>query len=182
VPSVILNAAIIAGGVGGFGRHRATVALAGGQIHWGDISIKVWENGNSFADNWLSATSFLVIHALYSRNIRIKEREKIMEHTHKNDYNALLFEKVARGVTYFGYGFSLLACLFLWLGFILLLFGANYATPFVQFVYNGAATFMQPFRDIFTTHQVSQTGYFDPSALFASLIYLRWVCVRSFPT
>lgn len=101
-----------------------------------------------------------------------KFKGDIMEHNHTTDGNDLVFEKVARGVTYFAYGFAMVACAFLWLGFILLLFGANYTTPFVQFVYNGASTFLQPFRDIFATHKVSQTGYFDASALFASLMYL----------
>jgi uncharacterized protein YggT (Ycf19 family) len=95
-----------------------------------------------------------------------------MVETSKPGSNNVAFIRIARGVTYFGYGFAIVACLFLIFGFFLLLFGANYSTPFVQFVYNGAETFLQPFRGIFATHKVSQTGYFNASALFASLMYL----------
>jgi uncharacterized protein YggT (Ycf19 family) len=80
--------------------------------------------------------------------------------------------KIARGVTYFAYAYAIVATLFLWFAFFLRLFSANYTTPFVRFVYNGAANFLEPFRGIFPTHQITATGYLDASALFASLMYL----------
>jgi uncharacterized protein YggT (Ycf19 family) len=82
-----------------------------------------------------------------------------------------IYIKFARGVTWFAYGFAIVAVFFLILGFFLLLFGANYTTPFVQFIYKGATAFLQPFREIFPTHQISETSYFNASALFASLMY-----------
>jgi uncharacterized protein YggT (Ycf19 family) len=80
--------------------------------------------------------------------------------------------KAARFITYIVYGFAILACIFLGFGFFLLLFGANYNVPFVQFIYNGAADFLQPFRGIFPPHQISETSYFSASALFAIVVYL----------
>jgi uncharacterized protein YggT (Ycf19 family) len=53
----------------------------------------------------------------------------------------------------------------------MLLFGANPNAPFSKFIYNVAIEFMAPFRGIFPTHQVSETGYFSASALFAIIIY-----------
>lgn len=80
--------------------------------------------------------------------------------------------RFARGITYFAYGFAIVACVFLLIGFVLLLFGANQATPFVRFIYRGANVFLQPFRAIFPTHQLGPNSYFDGAALFASLMYV----------
>ena len=50
-------------------------------------------------------------------------------------------------------------------------FSANPTTPFVKWIYNASATFMQPFRGIFPPRQVSETGYIDSAAIFAMIIY-----------
>lgn len=84
----------------------------------------------------------------------------------------LLFIKMSRALTYVVYGFTLTAIVFLTLGFFLLLFGANPDVGFTQFVYKVAAEFLQPFRGIFPAHQVSETGYFSTSALFAIIMYM----------
>ncbi len=83
----------------------------------------------------------------------------------------LLFSKMARVVTYIIYSFTVIASVFLSLGFVLLLFGANPEVPFTEFVYKVAAEFLQPFRGIFPPKQISETGYFSASALFAIVIY-----------
>jgi uncharacterized protein YggT (Ycf19 family) len=83
----------------------------------------------------------------------------------------LLFSKMARVVTYIIYSFTIIASVFLSLGFVLLLFGANPDVPFTEFVYKVAAEFLQPFRGIFPPKQISETGYFSASALFAIVIY-----------
>ena len=83
----------------------------------------------------------------------------------------LIFTKVARVLTYMVYAYALIAVTFLILGFIMLLFGANPDAGFSKFVYAIASEFMQPFRGIFPLHQVSETGYFSASALFAIVIY-----------
>lgn len=89
----------------------------------------------------------------------------------------LVFIKISRALSYIVYAYALVASLFLSIGFVLLLFGANTTTPFVQFVYKGAAEFLQPFRGIFPMHQISETGYFSASALFAIVMYLIFAAV-----
>lgn len=84
----------------------------------------------------------------------------------------LMFIKFTRVVSYIVYGYAMIAVVFLTFGFFLLLFGANQSTPFVQFVYKGAYEFLQPFRGIFPTHQITETGYFSSAALFAIIFYL----------
>jgi uncharacterized protein YggT (Ycf19 family) len=79
--------------------------------------------------------------------------------------------KVARAVTYLVYAFAIIAIVFLGLGFFLLLFGANTTVPFVQFVYNIAGEFLEPFRGIFPPHQVTDSGYFSAAGLFAIVMY-----------
>lgn len=86
--------------------------------------------------------------------------------------STLVFIKISRVTTYIVYGYSLVASAFLGIAFVLLLFGANQSTPFVKFVYKTAAEFGQPFRGIFPTHSVGETGYFSSSALFAIIMYL----------
>lgn len=53
----------------------------------------------------------------------------------------------------------------------LLAFSANAATPFVNFVYETSATFLQPFRGIFPPRPVGETGYLDVASLFAMIMY-----------
>lgn len=84
----------------------------------------------------------------------------------------LLFIKTARVLTYLVYAYMLAAVVFLSIGFVLLLFGANQDVAFTNFIYKVAAEFLQPFRGIFPAHKISETGYFSTSALFAILIYM----------
>lgn len=84
----------------------------------------------------------------------------------------LLFIKTARVLSYIVYSFMIVAVVFLSLGFVLLLFGANSDVGFTKFVYKVAAEFLQPFRGIFPSHPVGETGYFSTSALFAIIIYM----------
>ena len=83
----------------------------------------------------------------------------------------LSFIKVTRGIIYLVYFFAVTAIVFLVTGFFLLLFGANTDTAFVQFVYNIAVEFLQPFRGIFPPKQITETSYFSASALFAIIMY-----------
>lgn len=84
----------------------------------------------------------------------------------------LVFIKFTRVLSYLVYAYVLIAVTFLGFAFFLLLFGANSDTPFVQFIYRGANDFMQPFRGIFPTHPVGETGYLNSSMLFAIIFYL----------
>lgn len=92
--------------------------------------------------------------------------------TNKPSDATLVFIKISRAISYVAYAYALIASLVLGIGFVLLLFGANSTTPFVQFIYKTGAEFLQPFRGIFPVHQVSETGYFSASALFAITMYL----------
>ncbi len=92
--------------------------------------------------------------------------------TQKNSDSKSLFLKVSKALTYVVYGYMILAVVFLSLGFILLLFGANQSVPFTEFVYKVAAEFLQPFRGIFPVREVGETGYFSASALFAIVVYM----------
>jgi uncharacterized protein YggT (Ycf19 family) len=80
--------------------------------------------------------------------------------------------KGARFLTYIVYIYAIVATVFLSIGSILLFFGANTSAGFVQFIYNGATNFLEPFRGIWPPKQVSETGYFSASAFFAIIIYL----------
>lgn len=84
---------------------------------------------------------------------------------------SLSFIKVARALTYLVYFFAVTAIVFLAIGFVLLLFGANTETAFVRFVYHIAAEFLQPFRGIFPPKQITDTSYFSASGLFAIVMY-----------
>lgn len=84
----------------------------------------------------------------------------------------LIFIKFSRVLTYLVYAYSLVASVFLTLAFFLLLLSANSSTPFVNFVYRVAYDFAAPFRGIFPTRPVGETGYFSSTALFAILMYL----------
>ena len=93
--------------------------------------------------------------------------------------STLMFIKFTRAISYVVYAFTIIAVVSLTVGFFFLLFGANSTTPFVQFVYNIAYEFMAPFRGIFGTHSVGQTGYFSASALFAIIFYLIFAAAMS---
>ncbi|WP_235734544.1 YggT family protein [Nocardioides alcanivorans] len=62
------------------------------------------------------------------------------------------------------------------LGFFLLLFGANPGPPFVQWAYRSLDRAMEPFRGIFTSIELGQTGnqveaVLDTSIIFAMIVY-----------
>ena len=61
--------------------------------------------------------------------------------------------------------------LLLGLRFILELFAANQATPFVAWIYSSSHTLLEPFRGIFPTEAIGGGSVFDFSTLFAILIY-----------
>ena len=90
----------------------------------------------------------------------------------KQNDSQMTIIKLVRGITYVVYAFTLIAVVSLTLAFFLLLFGANADTPFVKFVYQVAYDFGQPFRGIFPTRPVGETGYFSTTALFAIVMYL----------
>ncbi len=83
---------------------------------------------------------------------------------------------VARAVSYLVYGYVLLVELVLFLGFFLLLFGANPSSGFAEWVYRSLANAMEPFRGIFAPIELGTTGndvvaVFETSVLFAMIVY-----------
>jgi uncharacterized protein YggT (Ycf19 family) len=84
----------------------------------------------------------------------------------------LVFIKISRGLSYFVYGYSLVASAFLGISFFLLLFSANATTPFVKFMYQTSSAFLGPFRGIFPVRSINETGYFSPSIIFAIIMYM----------
>ena len=78
---------------------------------------------------------------------------------------------VGKVITYAMYIWVIFGIIILGIRVFLLAFSANPGTPFVNFVYNTSATFLQPFRGIFPPKSVGTTGYLDVAALFAMIIY-----------
>lgn len=85
--------------------------------------------------------------------------------------STLTFIKIAKVLTILVYAYVIIAAVFLILGFILLLFGANQAAGFVHFVYDIAAQFLKPFREIFPGQPIGDRGYFSAAGLFAIIMY-----------
>lgn len=79
---------------------------------------------------------------------------------------------IGKAVVYATYVVIMFAEIMLLFRVFLLLFNANPATPFVQFVYDTSADFLAPFRGIFPPHMTQNGGYLDVSALFAMIVYL----------
>jgi len=78
---------------------------------------------------------------------------------------------VGKVITYAMYIWVIFGIIILGLRVFLLAFSANPGTPFVNFIYNTSATFLQRFRGIFQPKSVGTTGYLDVAALFAMIIY-----------
>lgn len=78
---------------------------------------------------------------------------------------------IGKVVLYALYAWVLFGIITLGLRVFLLAFSANPTTPFVEFIYNTSANFLQPFRGIFPPKPVSETGYIDVTSMFAMIIY-----------
>ncbi len=81
-----------------------------------------------------------------------------------------------RVVGYLIYAYLVFVEIILFLGFFLLLFGANSSAGFVEWVYRSLDRAMRPFRGIFESIELGTTGnevpaVFDTSIVFAMIIY-----------
>lgn len=81
-----------------------------------------------------------------------------------------------RVIGYLIYAYLIIVEIILFLGFFLLLFGANTSSSFVQWVYRSLDRAMEPFRGIFEPIDLGTTSgdvpaVFDTSVLFAMIIY-----------
>jgi uncharacterized protein YggT (Ycf19 family) len=79
--------------------------------------------------------------------------------------------RTAQILTYFVYGFTIVALVILVLGFFLLLFGANPDAPFAAWVYRSLERVMAPFRGIFEPVPLNGDSVLDTSVLFAMIVY-----------
>jgi len=83
---------------------------------------------------------------------------------------------VARAVSYFVYFYLIVVEIILFIGFFLLLFGANPSAGFTEWAYRNLDKVMDPFRGIFSPIEIGTTNAdipatFDTSVLFAMIIY-----------
>lgn len=80
--------------------------------------------------------------------------------------------RASKILAYILYVWILIGIISLVLRVFLLLFSANPNTPFVEFVYNVSGDYLAPFRGIFPSKVVGETGYLDVAAMFAIIVYL----------
>ena len=83
---------------------------------------------------------------------------------------------VARAVSYLVYAYLLVVEAILLIGFLLLLFGANPSSSFVDWAYRNLDRAMKPFRGIFAPVEIGVAGndveaIFDTSIMFAMIVY-----------
>ena len=91
--------------------------------------------------------------------------------TSDNKVKVPAYLSIGKVILWAMYIWILFGIIMLGLRVFLLAFSANADTPFVKFVYDTSATFLQPFREIFPPKAVSETGYLDVAAIFAMIIY-----------
>ena len=84
---------------------------------------------------------------------------------------SLTLVRAVRALTYFVYGFTIVALVILGLGFFLLLFGANPEAGFAEWVYRSLDRVMAPFRGIFEPVELNGDSVLDTSVLFAMIVY-----------
>lgn len=85
--------------------------------------------------------------------------------------------KISKVISFLLYAWIMFGVIMLLLRTFLLLTSASTSSGFVRWVYEVSADFLYPFRGIFPTKEVSDTGYLDTSAIFAIIIYLiiAWI-------
>jgi hypothetical protein len=91
-----------------------------------------------------------------------------------NERKAVLW--VVRAISYLVYFYLIVVEIILFIGFFLLLFGANPTAGFTEWAYRNLDRVMDPFRGIFTPIELGTTGNdvpatFDTSVLFAMIVY-----------
>jgi uncharacterized protein YggT (Ycf19 family) len=79
--------------------------------------------------------------------------------------------RISRVLVVAVYVFATACTIILAMAFFLEVFNANEATPFVAWVLRATDRIMQPFRGIFPTVEGEHGSLFDPSLLFAMLMY-----------
>lgn len=80
--------------------------------------------------------------------------------------------RLSKIIAYIMYVWVIIGVVSLTLRVLLLLLSANPAAGFVDFVYRISADYLGPFRGIFPSRPVGETGYLDVAAVFAIVVYL----------
>jgi hypothetical protein len=87
---------------------------------------------------------------------------------------------LARAVAYVAYAYIVIVEIILVQGFLLLLFGANTGSSYVDWAYRSLERVMAPFRGIFDSVQLNGNSVLDTSVIFAMVIYgILAILVRS---
>ena len=82
-----------------------------------------------------------------------------------------------RVVGYLIYAYLVFVEIILFLGFFLLLFGANSSAGFVEWVYRSLDRAMRPFRGIFESIELGTTGNEVPAVFDTSIIFaMKFFC------
>lgn len=87
--------------------------------------------------------------------------------------------KISRLASYLLYGWVIIGVTALGIRVFLLAFSANMQTPFVSFIYRLSEDYLAPFKGIFSSRSLGETGYLDIAAIFAIFIYLIFVWAAS---
>ncbi len=95
-----------------------------------------------------------------------------MESTLTKPITVPSYLKLSKLIVYLVYIWTIFGIIVLGIGVFLLAFSANADAGFVQFIYNTASDYLQPFRNIFPPKPVGETGYLSVAALFAMIMYL----------
>ena len=95
-----------------------------------------------------------------------------MESTLTKPITVPSYLKLSKLIVYLVYIWTIFGLIVLGIGVFLLAFSANAESSFVQFIYNTAQDYLQPFRGIFPPKPVGETGYLSVAALFAMIMYL----------
>lgn len=93
-------------------------------------------------------------------------------HIAEDDVEVPGFLRMSKVVVWALYFFIVLGIISLVLRVILLALSANPNTGFTNLVANISNDYLQPFRGIFETREIGETGYLDVSSLFAIVVYL----------
>ncbi len=90
----------------------------------------------------------------------------------QNEITTPGFLKVSKVISWLFYFWVLIGIAFMTMRVFLLATSANMNAGFSNFVWQVSQDYMQPFRGIFPSKQLGETGYLDVSALFAIIVYL----------
>lgn len=80
--------------------------------------------------------------------------------------------RLSKVIAYIMYVWVIIGVVSLTLRVLLLLLSANASAGFVDFIYRLSADYLGPFRGIFPSRTVGESGYLDVAALFAIVVYL----------